>query len=135
MIRRPPRSTPFPSPAPFRPPCETCHTVDAWSPATFAHPKSGFPLTGAHVSPPLPCASCHTNNNYQITVTTCVSCHMDKFQSAKAPDHVGGAFPQTCEICHNTTAWQPAKFDHSATGFPLTGAHVSPPLPCANCHT
>ncbi len=114
--------------------CETCHTVNAWSPATFDHAKTAFPLTGAHMSPPLPCVNCHTNNNYQITVTTCVSCHLDKFQGAKNPDHVAGGFAQTCELCHTTAAWQPATFDHSKTAFPLTGAHA-PPLPCASCHT
>ena len=110
--------------------CETCHTTVAWQPATFDHSKTAFPLTGAHTS--TPCASCHVNNNYQITVTTCVSCHLDKYKAAKAPDHVAGGIPQTCELCHNTGAWQPAKFDHATTGWALTGAHTS--TACASCH-
>ncbi|MDP9148569.1 MAG: hypothetical protein M3O36_01300, partial [Myxococcota bacterium] len=45
-----------------------------------------------------------------------------------------------CSACHTTTAWKAkdapseegAKFDHSTTGFPLTGEHVH--VPCAACH-
>lgn len=44
-----------------------------------------------------------------------------------------------CDACHTTESWQAKgatgggrKFDHSTTGFPLTGAHVS--TPCADCH-
>ena len=41
-------------------------------------------------------------------------------------------FPQTCQQCHTTTTWGNATFDHSTTGFPLTGAHTS--LQCMQCH-
>jgi hypothetical protein len=47
-----------------------------------------------------------------------------------------------CSACHNTTAWrardaapgggQHPKFDHSTTGFPLTGEHIH--APCVACH-
>ena len=30
--------------------CTQCHTTTAWSPATFNHTNTQFPLTGAHVS-------------------------------------------------------------------------------------
>ena len=30
--------------------CKPCHTSIAWSPATFNHSTSAFPLTGAHVT-------------------------------------------------------------------------------------
>jgi len=121
--------------AAFQAPCEQCHSTDNWMNAKFDHSTTGFLLTGGHADPPLTCDACHKAGNFHLAGATCVSCHLDKFQSAKAPDHVAGAFPQTCEFCHNTTAWQPAKFDHSTTGFPLTGLHVSPPLPCSSCHT
>ena len=35
-------------------------------------------------------------------------------------------------MCHNTTQWTGATFDHTATGFALTGAHTS--VQCAQCH-
>ena len=44
--------------------------------------------------------------------------------------HAG--FPITCRECHGVTAWQPALFDHNATGFQLNGAHRS--TECASCH-
>jgi len=45
----------------------------------------------------------------------------------------------SCSACHTTTGWRAqgaasagGKFDHSTTGFPLTGAHVD--TPCVGCH-
>src|SRR5690242_12879990 len=47
-----------------------------------------------------------------------------------------------CSACHNTSAWrakdaseeakQHPRFDHSTTGFPLTGQHIH--APCVACH-
>lgn len=44
-----------------------------------------------------------------------------------------------CSACHTTAAWRAKgasgtdrKFDHSKTGFPLTGQHVG--TPCTDCH-
>ncbi len=53
-----------------------------------------------------------------------------------------------CAACHGVSGWLDVKFDHSKTGFPLTGAHstvgckdchpknfeTSVPLTCAGCH-
>src|SRR5450432_1934108 len=114
--------------------CETCHTTNpGWSPATFDHSRTNFPLTGSNMDPPRVCADCHVNNNYQITVTTCISCHQADFNGATTPvPHTG--FPTTCEQCHTTVKWTDAAFDHSKTGFPLTGLHMVPPRACADCH-
>jgi hypothetical protein len=114
--------------------CQQCHTTIAWQPATFDHTTVGFPLTNAHADPPRVCADCHINNNYNITTTACVSCHLPNYQGAKNPDHVAGGFSQTCQQCHTTIAWQPATFDHNTVGFPLTNAHADPPRVCADCH-
>jgi len=111
--------------------CEICHTTSAWQPATFDHSKTAFPLTGAHAQ--VACAQCHTNGNYNLTTTACVSCHLKDFQGTTSPNHATAGIPQQCEVCHSTSAWQPATFDHSKTGFPLRGAHVS--VTCAQCHT
>ena len=65
--------------------------------------------------------------------TTCVSCHLANYQKTTNPNHVAAGFPQDCTVCHTTTQWPGAKFDHSTkTTFPLTGAHV--PLTCNQCH-
>jgi hypothetical protein len=114
--------------------CQQCHTTVAWSPATFDHSLVNFALTGAHTVPPRQCTDCHVNNNYNLTSTTCVSCHLTDFNNSTNPNHVTGGFAQTCETCHNTSAWQPATFDHSKSGFPLIGAHTVPPRQCVDCH-
>lgn len=110
--------------------CQNCHTTAAWMPAFFDHALVGFALTGAHA--PLQCSQCHTNNNYNLTNTECVSCHLKNFQDTSNPNHAQSGFPQTCATCHNTTTWLTVTFNHSNTGFPLTGAHV--PLQCSLCH-
>jgi hypothetical protein len=114
--------------------CQQCHNTIAWQPATFDHNSVGFPLTNAHADPPRVCLDCHINNNYNLTTTACASCHLKDFQGATSPNHVAGGFSQTCQTCHNTIAWQPATFDHTALGFPLTNAHADPPRLCLDCH-
>ena len=114
--------------------CGQCHSTMAWAPATFDHNTVNFPLTGAHAVPPRACTDCHVNNNYNLSTNTCVSCHLKDFQGATNPNHVADGFAQTCDTCHNTAAWQPATFDHSKSGFPLTGSHAVPPRQCTDCH-
>ncbi len=111
--------------------CQNCHSTAAWQPASFNHDSVGFPLTGGHAK--LQCDQCHTNGNYNLTTTACVSCHIKDFQGTTNPNHIAAGMPQQCEICHTTSAWQPASFDHSKTAFPLTGAHAQ--VQCAQCHT
>ena len=107
----------------------------AWSPASFDHSKSGFPLTGSHTVPPRACTDCHVNNNYTITNTSCVSCHQNDYNKAKTPvDHVRANFPTTCANCHDTTNWMDGTFNHAATGWALTGSHTVPPRACTDCH-
>jgi hypothetical protein len=112
--------------------CQQCHTTATWNNATFDHSSTGFPLTGAHSA--VQCSQCHVNGNYNLTSanTTCVSCHLKDFQGTTQPNHVQSGFPQNCTQCHNTTTWMSATFDHSTTGFPLTGAHTT--VACAQCH-
>src|SRR5216684_2183868 len=114
--------------------CEQCHNTNSWSNAKFDHSSTGFPLRNAHADPPRVCQDCHTNNNFNLTTTACVSCHLKNFQAATNPNHVAGGFSQTCQQCHTTVAWQPAAFDHTTVGFPLTNAHADPPRVCADCH-
>ncbi len=109
--------------------CSTCHTTNAgWTPSTFNHQTSSFPLTGAHAA--VACTQCHVNNNYTTLATTCYGCHQKDFTSANAPPHTG--FSTDCTTCHTNTAWQPATFNHANTPFPLTGGHTS--VACAQCH-
>ena len=114
--------------------CEVCHSTFGWSPAQFDHSRTGFPLTGFHTNPAVTCAMCHVNNNYNLTSTACVSCHLKDYQGTNAPNHAASGIPQQCDVCHSTTAWIPASFNHNNTAFPLTGFHANPSVTCAMCH-
>ena len=117
-----------PSHAGFPHSCQDCHGVSAWQPATFNHNSTGFPLHGAHQA--AACIACHSGG-YNGTPTACFSCHQSDYNGAHNPSHTG--FPHTCQDCHSDTAWQPASFNHTTTGFPLTGAHVG--AACLDCHS
>lgn len=114
--------------------CNLCHGADTWLSANFDHASVGFPLTGGHAMPPRVCTDCHINNNFNITSTACVGCHLKDYQGATNPNHVAAGFAQTCQQCHNTTSWSNASFNHNLTNFPLTGLHTVPPRQCTDCH-
>ncbi len=115
--------------------CTQCHTTVDWHDApSFDHAKvsRGFELVGAHAS--LRCASCHQVPGLQplfnpTSQNDCVACHLTDYDRA----HSGSGFPTTCTSCHNVNTWDDANFDHSATNFPLVGAHAS--LACSRCHS
>jgi hypothetical protein len=112
--------------------CTQCHNTSSWTGTTFNHNSTSFPLTGAHVT--VPCAGCHTNNNYNGSLpTACYGCHQADFTGTTNPPHVSSGFPTDCSQCHNTTSWTTSTFNHNNTSFPLTGAHTN--VPCASCHT
>ena len=111
--------------------CAPCHAMSALTwPGSFDHSSTGFPLEGAHQA--LMCSACHGGNKFTNLPTTCYACHQKDFTNTQNPGHVSGNFPHDCTICHNLVAWQPAKFDHNSTNFPLTGAHVT--TACSACH-
>ena len=88
------------------------------------------------------CALCHINGNYALSIapTDCGNsgCHLTTWQQTNAPPHsaAGPTFAAAnCSTCHTAVSWTTATFDHSTTGFTLSGLHVSPvPTPCASCH-
>ena len=109
--------------------CEQCHTTSAWTPSSFDHNLSGFPLTGAHTS--VTCNSCHSAG-YTGTPSACDACHHSDYTGVSDPNHVNAGFSTLCTGCHTTTAWSPATYDHNQSGFPLTGAHRT--VTCISCH-
>jgi hypothetical protein len=130
--------------------CSICHSTANWTSSSFNHNTTTFPLTGAHVT--VACALCHVNNNYTTVPTACYNCHTTDWQSTttlggSVPNHITSGYPTTCASCHTTTSWLGATFDHSTTGFALTGAHTTvacnlchtssavPPTDCYSCHT
>ena len=125
--------------------CQMCHTFDSWIGATFNHagPPANFPLTGAHAT--IACTTCHINNNYNLTTppNACGNsgCHLTTWQQTTNPVHSSAGAPfaaANCSTCHNTIAWTTAAFDHSTTGWPLTGSHQMSPAgkvnACTDCH-
>ena len=76
--------------------CNTCHGTDNWLNANFDHASVGFPLTGGHAVPPRQCIDCHVNNNYNLTSTACITCHLKDFQGTTNPNHVAANFPSNC---------------------------------------
>jgi hypothetical protein len=112
--------------------CETCHNTTGWQNATFDHNLASFKLTGAHST--VACAQCHLNGDFTNSPTQCAGCHLPDFRSTNAPNHVQAGFPTTCDSCHTTApGWGGANFNHSSTGFTLTGAHTS--VQCQQCHS
>ncbi|MCB0531509.1 MAG: hypothetical protein KDD14_04865 [Saprospiraceae bacterium] len=109
--------------------CALCHTETGWTPASFDHNLTKFPLKGAHVS--TACVECHASG-YTGTPTACVSCHLPDYNATTDPNHAASQFPQDCALCHTESGWTPATFDHNMTKFPLKGAHVS--TACVECH-
>jgi hypothetical protein len=133
-------------------PCSDCHKehfgrefdLVRFDTDTFDHERTGFALTGAHVT--TDCQSCHTpdfitdpdvrrfkgehdalDRTYLGLTTRCQTCH-----AAEDP-HVGQFADASCETCHRTDEWDgAARFTHDDTAFPLTGQHRS--LDCATCH-
>ena len=109
--------------------CLTCHSQETWSPSTIDHNNTMFPLTGAHMT--VACISCH-ESGYAGTPTNCYACHDQDFAAVQDPSHVTNNFDHDCSVCHNTSVWSPANFDHNNTTFELTGAHMT--VACINCH-
>jgi nitrate/TMAO reductase-like tetraheme cytochrome c subunit len=125
--------------------CSRCHDTISWNDiGTFNHASTGFTLTGTHVT--TPCTQCHVNNNYKLTIADCYNsgCHTADWNSTATlggtvPNHVAAQFPTSlCSTCHDTINWADGKFDHSTTGWSLTGGHVVPTAggvqACTDCH-
>ncbi len=110
--------------------CTNCHGTTAWTPATFDHNLTQFPLTGGHAG--LQCLNCH-GTGYTNTSAACYSCHQGDFEAVADPNHVTNNFDHNCVTCHTTSAWTPSTFNHSTTGFALTGGHTG--LQCVACHS
>ena len=116
--------------------CESCHTVEEWSPSTFSvadHAKTGFPLVFPHAT--VKCASCHVParaaTKFKIKFAACVDCHKDQHEGQFA----GEPWRNRCEQCHNGATFEATNFTlakHQESAFPLTGGHMA--VECDECH-
>jgi hypothetical protein len=110
--------------------CARCHSTATWQVASFPtgtggsfdHGRTAFPLTGKHIG--VDCKSCHVNNTFKGTPTSCVSCHAE-------PKSHKGQFGLNCASCHSTEGWGGATFAH---GFPINHAKAQQKGGCAMCH-
>ncbi len=114
--------------------CMECHTLSpGWKPVDFStHDGQFFPIySGKHKGVWNDCIDCHTNSD-DYTQFTCVSCHINP-ETDDLHNGVSGYNYQdnACLSCHPTGGADMA-FDHNATNFPLTGAHIG--VDCISCH-
>jgi hypothetical protein len=122
--------------------CASCHNEKGWAPSEFDgfrhQDETDFPLEGAHMA--VLCSQCHSslsnaaiagkygNISFSVENKTCEGCHVE--------DNIHGDqfAADTCDSCHSNSAWKDAEvsFDHTATDFPLLGAHAI--ATCISCH-
>ncbi|MEK7258122.1 MAG: hypothetical protein AAB316_25425, partial [Bacteroidota bacterium] len=112
--------------------CASCHTTDLdWMPAKFAQHDVLFPIySGSHEGEWNACTDCHVTGDFNQF--SCTVCHKDPETSDEHDDVNGYVYQDiACFACHPTGESE-GSFDHNATGFPLTGAHLA--ADCLECH-
>lgn len=115
--------------------CSQCHSLTpGWRPAGFANHDQYFPIySGEHNGEWDACSDCHKNQG-SFNDFSCIDCH-EHNQSDMNEEHddVSGYDYNSlaCYGCHPTGSAEGA-FNHSTTGFPLTGAHTG--AACLDCH-
>lgn len=68
--------------------CQTCHSINAWKPATFDHDSKNFPIySGTHRGEWSACTECHTNSS-NYSVFSCLNCH-EHNKSSMDSEHRG----------------------------------------------
>lgn len=116
--------------------CMECHNYEKFRPAPgFDHSETDFVLKGKHQD--VGCVDCHKKEAVEgtefqhfsnVAHSNCTSCHEDVHNNR---------FGQNCTKCHAENSFTEVKglntFDHSKTGYPLEGMHVS--VDCNECHT
>ncbi len=109
--------------------CTDCHQSKAltWHETTFEHIT--FRLEGKHKV--IECYECH-KGIFAGTPRDCYPCHQNDYINTQNPNHKEANFVTLCQDCHTTNGWRPANFDHSLTGFSLTGRHLA--IECSSCH-
>lgn len=108
----------------------------------FNHSRTLFPLTGTHKG--VLCRDCHRDGTLTSLPTQCDSCHPMSIV------HTQGL--GDCNLCHTTSTFSAAYFNHRKAGIPMKGKHLTLvgqncfachtkpvysgiPFVCSNCHT
>ena len=117
------------------------HTSD------FNHMKTGFPLTGVHVS--VECETCHVGGIFKGTPTACDGCHSPGRRVVapfKSINHI--VTNAACDTCHtNAVSFLGARFNHigvqpkacitchnGSMGPGKPSGHVATVSSCDTCH-
>ena len=87
------------------------------------------------------CVQCHTVEK-KPEPAKCLGCHKELAVRIKAGTGFHKDKTEDCNVCHQEhngenyelVQWDPADFDHSETGYLLTGRHVKVKA-CDRCHT
>lgn len=107
--------------------CGDCHEAELWFPAglgTNDHLITGFALVGAHTLEP--CESCHPVGQPRGEAQPeCAACHT-------RDDPHQNMLGTQCADCHTEMSWLRTTWRHTATGWPLRGAHRL--TACVDCH-
>jgi hypothetical protein len=122
--------------------CQGCHpehrgaagALTALDAANFKHDLTGFSLQSHKRTAQgraFACADCHTKGLLSFDQAICTQCHQ-QMDTAFMSRHVA-SFGSDCLACHDGSGGLGKNFDHSKTGFPLTGTHAK--VPCGKCHT
>jgi hypothetical protein len=115
------------------PDCSQCHNVKGFTLFSYTveqHNQAVFALKGSHGA--VPCIDCHRKQekwSFRKIGINCNDCHKDIHQRIIDSKYYPDA---NCKICHNESRWTDITFNHSATGFNLTGAHAK--QSCRTCH-
>jgi nitrate/TMAO reductase-like tetraheme cytochrome c subunit len=115
------------------PDCSQCHTVKGFTLFSYSleqHNTGPFRLQNSHAA--VPCNDCHKKQekwSFREIGINCKDCHKDIHQRIIEPKYYPDA---NCKTCHNESRWADVSFNHSATGFNLTGAHTR--QTCRACH-
>lgn len=102
-------------------PCEDCHQVQGFKPASFDHGPCTCAFPGKHQT--VECLACHEGFRFTDTPTLCSGCHEDD-----RPHQPLGE----CARCHDALSWKENRFDHDKSKFPLRGSHLA--VSCVQCH-
>lgn len=117
--------------------CESCHTVNEFSPSTLSvpdHATTRFPLRDSHAA--VPCQNCHPVRDGEKTrqrifrrndQQSCTGCHADVHRGAFTINS-----STSCNDCHDARTWQQLHYEHARTRFILDGKHAA--VACAACH-
>lgn len=113
--------------------CSGCHNTKGFTLFSYTidqHNSGNFKLEGAHLA--TPCFACHKKQekwSFKSIGLSCVDCHTNIHESFISKEF----YPETgCGNCHNPSRWSEVNYDHTVTGFLLSGAHVKPT--CRDCH-